>query len=145
MSKNTWENHIPGREWILEESDDNFLNRWIEEAHDEWDMNETNLIFGENDEDEEHPIALVWSCSCFFILSNSDSFAFAIVNSLQHCDLNMFFSVVMIYLNIHIFIKNCVILPFAWFSLFSHMKSHIDNATLWSATFTNQIVKHFQK
>ena len=59
MSKNTWENHIPNREQISEEADNNFLNGGMEEAYDEGDMDETSLIFGENDEDEEHHIALV--------------------------------------------------------------------------------------
>ena len=95
MSKNTWENQVPDRERISEEADDNFLNGWMEEVHDEGDMDEINLIFGENDEDEEHSIALVWSCSCFLILSNS-FFAFNIVNSLQYFDLSTLFSVEMI-------------------------------------------------
>ena len=36
-----------------------FLNGGIEETYDEGGMDENNLIFGENGEDEEYPIALV--------------------------------------------------------------------------------------
>ena len=59
MSKNSCKNHIYDREWILEDANVSFLNVGMEEAHDKVDMDETNLIFGENDEHEEYPIILL--------------------------------------------------------------------------------------